>query len=1188
MRSRYRSGFCVVLVVFTLLALGAAHADVRNVILMIGDGMGYEHVKAGGYYMNGAAGTLCFEPYYKCGVKTRPLDYTVHPITDSAAAASAMATGHKVNYLTISQSPSGVAYTTILEEAKATGKRTGLIGTDPITRATPAAFGAHEADRNSLIAIGNDFLNSSRPDVLMGGGGTASGGSDYFSAAQIATAQSLGYQTAYTKAQMDALSNSTSRVLGLYTTNEMTYEYDRLPGTTEPHLSEMAAKTLALMDTDPDGFFLMIEGAKIDYGAHAHDIARTTREVVEFNNAVQVVMSWVQARSDTLLIVTADHETGGLTATNQGAGSYPTATWSSTDHTGVNVPLYALGLHADLVDGYISGGAIDNTNVFSIMHAAYTYDATPPVISNVHVSNDSSSSVTITWNTDDPSTSQVLYGATTAYGQSSAENTSLVTSHSVTLSGLGFRAAYHFKVKSRNGQSLTSYSDDGTFTTYEQGIPVISNVQVTGVTGTGATVTWETNLFSSSQVEYGATSAYGLSSLEDGSFIHTHSITLSGLSPGTLYHFRAKSTTPLMLTGYSADATFTTLDNTPPVISSIQAAGVTASSATITWTTDDPSSSQVYHGTTPAYGQSSSKDTALVTSHSVNLSGLSPGAVYHYAVESTNGAALTTRSDDATLVTQSAPLEFIVDNPQGTSTGTWTPLTDSGGWPTGSSQYVYADNSKTSTTATFTWRPDLPLAGHYNVYCWYKSGSDRTTSARYTVAYAGGQILVGVVNQTLTGGQWVKIADAKQFDAGTSGYISLTNKTGETTGTKKVVADAIKFEYAENDTTPPSVPLGLAVTVASTSELDQSWSPSTDDFIVAGYKVYRNGQAIAITTATQHMDTGLAANTQGSYTVSAFDGRFNESAQSAAVVRSTLARALHWSQFTCTQIYGDWTSPRYRITNDGFGPGKVAYYRYVWNGSQDTHNWADTEATWTTATLDLDTQTTSPSWFLHLRGYNNDGVGGDDIVLGPFLSGKQYYTIAEATNNPDGTVVNISGVLHLTADLGGCFYVEESERTRGLRVNCSWPGLAGDDCAYVVGALATVDGERQLVNADATAFFMGWTPSPLFMRIATLGGGAPDAYTSGLPGSKGLLNVGLLVRVAGKVVSRGTGWFVLDDGSGATAKVYSEVPVSDTSYIGVTGVSSVEGDQRVIRTRGVADVRDYTDHGIEPPPPPFQ
>ncbi len=378
---------CAIAVVFVL-ALGCAQAGVtKNVILMIGDGMGFAHVNAGSYYRTGAPGNLCFEPYYKCAVTTSLLNVDQYPFTDSAAAASAMATGHKVNWTAVSTSPDGVPYTTILEHAKAMGKRTGLVGTDPISRATPAAFGAHDLSRYNYQSMTDDLLNSSRPDVMMGGGATPTAGSDYVSLAQVNTAISLGYQVVYTQAQMDSISNSADKVLGLFAVMDLAFEVERPAGCTEPHLSEQTAKALALLENDPDGFFLMVEGAKIDYGSHNGNIPQITGEVLGFNDAVQVVLDWMRGRNDTLLIVTADHETGGLVIDHgNGKGNYVTGHFTSPlplDHTSANVPLYALGSNVSILDDYIVDGVMDNTAIFHAMYRAFTgapYEARPYVI----------------------------------------------------------------------------------------------------------------------------------------------------------------------------------------------------------------------------------------------------------------------------------------------------------------------------------------------------------------------------------------------------------------------------------------------------------------------------------------------------------------------------------------------------------------------------------------------------------------------------------------------------------------------------------------------------------------------------------------------------------------------------------------------------------------------------------------
>jgi len=361
---RYGQMRLLMMAVAALLILAAGQLfAAQNVILIIGDGMGFEHVKAGSYYATGQAGQLAFEQYYKCSVTTYPLGGGV---TDSAAAGTAMATGHKVPNGVISQASNGSPYTTILEYAKSMGKSTGIVSTVSIADATPAAFGAHEPSRSNITNIINDYLYGSKPNIIFGGG------SGSWSSSQISIAQSLGYQYVTNYAQMAALSPTTQYALGLFASGDMTYEYDRLPSNPEPHLSQMASTALSILSNDPDGFFLMLEGGSIDHASHSNDLNRVTREVVELNNTFQVVMNWVQTHPDTLVIVTADHETGGLyNVINRGAGNYPTGSWSSGGHTGANVPFYATGANNNLVNKYIVSGVIDNTNIFQIMYEAF-------------------------------------------------------------------------------------------------------------------------------------------------------------------------------------------------------------------------------------------------------------------------------------------------------------------------------------------------------------------------------------------------------------------------------------------------------------------------------------------------------------------------------------------------------------------------------------------------------------------------------------------------------------------------------------------------------------------------------------------------------------------------------------------------------------------------------------------------
>ena len=186
--------------------------------------------------------------------------------------------------------------------------------------------------------------------------------------------------------------------------------------------------------------------------------------------------------------------------------------------------------------------------------------------------------------------------------------------------------------------------------------PVISNVQASGITSSTATITWSTDQASNSQVDYGTSTSYGFS-VSNSASVTSHSVQLTGLSASTLYHYRVDSTDAAGTTS-SGDFTLTTAaPPPPPVISNVQSSAVTNSSATITWSTDQASTSQVDYGTTTAYGSSTTLDPSLVTSHTVQLSGLSPGTTYHYRVDSTDAGG-TTSSGDFTFTTTNAAPQF--------------------------------------------------------------------------------------------------------------------------------------------------------------------------------------------------------------------------------------------------------------------------------------------------------------------------------------------------------------------------------------------------------------------------------------------------------------------------------------------------------------------------------------------------
>ena len=187
--------------------------------------------------------------------------------------------------------------------------------------------------------------------------------------------------------------------------------------------------------------------------------------------------------------------------------------------------------------------------------------------------------------------------------------------------------------------------------------PVISNVQAINVTTTASTIKWDTNEIANSVVDYGLTTSYASGTVSNSSYVTNHSLDLSGLSPNTTYHFRVRSSDTSGNLATSGDFTFTTAalgggggDLVPPVISNIQVSNITDTTALVTWDTDEQGSSLVTYGTTTAYGSTVSSG-GLVTSHAVQLTGLTPGTAYHFFVTSVDAANNSANSADGQFVT---------------------------------------------------------------------------------------------------------------------------------------------------------------------------------------------------------------------------------------------------------------------------------------------------------------------------------------------------------------------------------------------------------------------------------------------------------------------------------------------------------------------------------------------------------
>lgn len=310
---------------------------IKNVILLIGDGTGLAQITAGQYAMVGPDGLLYMQTMPVTGfVKTHSSD---NLITDSASGATAYSCGLKTYNGAIGVDPNQVPCKTILELAEEKGLSTGLISTSSITHATPASFAAHVEQRSMQEEIAADFLDSG-VEVFLGGG------VQWFSADQRSDSLDLlgqfekaGYQILMN--DQDLQNSDSDRLLGLFADDGM----ERNAG--EPSTAMMAEKALEILSKDEDGFFLMLEGSQIDWAGHGNNSEYLVREVEDFDNAVKAVLDFAREDGETLVVLTADHETGGMTLQRQQAeGDSLEIYWTSTYHTGTPVPLMAYGPQA--------------------------------------------------------------------------------------------------------------------------------------------------------------------------------------------------------------------------------------------------------------------------------------------------------------------------------------------------------------------------------------------------------------------------------------------------------------------------------------------------------------------------------------------------------------------------------------------------------------------------------------------------------------------------------------------------------------------------------------------------------------------------------------------------------------------------------------------------------------------------
>lgn len=425
----------------------AAEARVKNLILMIADGWGYNQIQALNYWQGVeqqsyeryetaiAVSTYSWDTLqsdrlgYNPAAAWSDFKYVLRKPTDSAAAATALACGVKTYDKAISVSPDSVRLETILERAEKAGKSTGVVTSVPFSHATSAAFAAHNVKRDDFIGIAYEMLERSGCEVIMGAG------HPFYNDDNILIADNAKHDYRYigwdlweralkgevggdmdgdgdvdrwtlvqSKSEFRRLTvgDTPERALGIAQVHE-TLQCNRA-GRPEPNdpqppftvpfndgvptLTDMTRAALNILDEDPDGLFLMVEGGAVDWANHRNQLGRMMEELSDFNSAVAAVEDWVNKRrnwDETLLIVTGDHETGYLWGPGSGEpanfeplkynGKYkmPQFHYYSDKHTNSLVPLFAKGAGSELLklaankNDPIRGAYLDNTDVGKAM-----------------------------------------------------------------------------------------------------------------------------------------------------------------------------------------------------------------------------------------------------------------------------------------------------------------------------------------------------------------------------------------------------------------------------------------------------------------------------------------------------------------------------------------------------------------------------------------------------------------------------------------------------------------------------------------------------------------------------------------------------------------------------------------------------------------------------------------------------
>ncbi len=325
----------------------------KNLILLIGDGMGFSQLTGARMALKGPNGRLTLERFPVTGWSSTHSATEVY--TDSAAGASALATGFKTDPSHLSVSPDGQPQETLFEKALSNGKALGLVTDSMIFDATPSAFGAHRPYRRDYAEIAEQLMVL-KPEVLVGET-RSSFDRDEAWQARFRRFEEAGYARLDALASLDqALSFDPAQGqgpwLGLYPAGSIA------DADTEPGLAALAVLALKQLSQNPNGFVLMVETEETDTASHRGDFDRMVEGIRALDQVAEIAVDFASAARDTLVLATADHETGGLAILGGDHGQSQRVRWATGNHSAEPVPVLAYGPGSEAFTGVLDNAEV--------------------------------------------------------------------------------------------------------------------------------------------------------------------------------------------------------------------------------------------------------------------------------------------------------------------------------------------------------------------------------------------------------------------------------------------------------------------------------------------------------------------------------------------------------------------------------------------------------------------------------------------------------------------------------------------------------------------------------------------------------------------------------------------------------------------------------------------------------------